>query len=151
VQKSLCIAALLSAVALAGCMSTAARMTDDSKPTVQQCTAGQWCGVDVDVLCKWGIFCGASGPDRVEVSNAAKTPATLTWTIPPKAILENVYFAKDGIAFQDSGFACSISGDAKSFQCIDTAGLGDHKYTITLIWRNNLLTISPNDPWVVNK
>ena len=51
--------------------------------------------------------------------------------------------------FHNSEGLARIEVGSKEFQCVDSAPVGRHKYTVRLEWRDH--SFRPLDPWVVNK
>ena len=130
---------------MAGCTTVGDFGPDGRAPVAVSCRRGAPCNVAVGSEC-FASLCKALVADEVSIEpGESRAATTLTWRLPQATDLR---FARDGIAFDSPQFACSPV-NAKEFQCVDSAPVGRHKYTVRLEWRDH--SFRPLDPWVVNK
>jgi len=136
---------LLPLAAMTGCTTIGDFPPDGRAPVSVACKQGVACNVAVGSEC-FTFLCKALVAEEVNIERGeTRAATTLTWHLPQATELR---FASDGIVFDAAGFSCHQL-NAKEFQCVDSAEVGRHKYTVRLEWRGH--SFRPLDPWVVNK
>jgi hypothetical protein len=96
----------------------------------------------------FGCFVDSVTPYTLEVRNPR--PVTIQWYLDSGSVDDAYRFSNPGIVFDNPmGWDCkNIANDAR-VECINTAALGSHKYTVYL--RKGSARCDPRDPWVVNQ